>query len=276
MKAKVEQNLAYIREQRAKSDAQDADMDIAGLKSMYKIWSDLVNEHKNDQAMQVYCASQLEAYETKIAQREKEHAAWLKNMSKPKNSPETLSSKTSSTSAPGAPHRPAAPRFTNAAPNNPTPPSILCQRADERKRAEAQRMEQLNNRAQARAEDKARKDAAKQAHLDAKAAAIRAEKEKQKHKADEQARQAAECIANARAKVYVAPKGNAGDSTLPSAQAQDGERVYKSAAKKLCGKCGAEHPSFAEWRKCNLRGTSDQQAKVENEEVDEGVFFHVV
>jgi len=289
MKARMEEDLAHLREQRAKRDAEDADMDIAGLKVMHKIWTDLADEHRDDSSIQVHCAQQLEAYLTKIAQREREHADWIRSTSKAKTTPETPRSKTTFAHTPDAPRKATAPPFPTATPNTgsphapvpktsasrssattPTSIPILRQRAKERKRAEAQRAEEARSRLQARVEELTRRDAAKQAHLDAKADAIRVQKDNLRQKAEERAQQEAELIAKARAKATPAAKGSkaAGKSTTN----EEGNRVTKSAAKKLCAKCDAEHASFTDWRRCNLRESAQRCDASEDGEA----FFFVV
>jgi curved DNA-binding protein CbpA len=166
-KAKCEEDLAYLREQRARRDAEDANMDIAGLKAMHKIWEDLYHD-SGDTSCQAVCTERIEAYATKITQRERGHADWLNDMSKAKAAPQTPVSKPTTARTPNAPRKPATSRFSAASANTGSPRT-----APKPSTTNASTASPLRQRT----EEKARKEAAKQADLDAKAEAIRAHKE---------------------------------------------------------------------------------------------------
>ncbi|KAF2253728.1 DnaJ-domain-containing protein [Trematosphaeria pertusa] len=261
MKAKVEQDLAYLQEQRAKRDANDAKLDDAGLKFMLQTWVDLAEEHQDDAYLRAHCAIQMQVYQAKVARREKEHEEWLASMSKPKGYPQT----------PPTP----APKKAAASARRTTPVSSFQpgKRAEDRKRAEAQRAEEEALRMQARQEEKSRKEAAKQAHLDAKAAAVRAEREKQKQKLEALAKEDAERVAKARAKAGAPPKGTVGaNAPLCDEEAYSGRLFHnatdklddvKPGPKKVCAKCELEHGSFAEWRKCNMQNSKQKDGDEE-------------
>jgi curved DNA-binding protein CbpA len=258
-KAKAEEDLAYLRERRARRDAEDANMDLAALKFMHKTWQDLYHEHSGNASCQAVCTQRIEAYATKIAVRKREHADWLNDMSQAKAS-QTPVSKPASSRTPDAPRKPAASRFSTASAN--TVPLRSANTAAPRTAPMRQRME-----------EKARKEAAKQADLDAKAEAIRAHKEQMRLRAEEKAQYEAERIATARAKAAPARKDSA-----TAAAGDDGDRVPKRM--KLCAKCGGEHATFKEWHKCTQAPSSEasgvSEGGDEDEDEDELSFFVTV
>lgn len=77
LKAKIEQDIAYLREQRAKRDLEDAQMDIAGLKFMAQVYAEMAVLYDDDALghgnLRAYCAVQMQVYLAKIEQREREH-----------------------------------------------------------------------------------------------------------------------------------------------------------------------------------------------------------
>jgi len=291
-RAKARQSIECLREKRAQRDAEDMRMEVAGLKDMVEIWQDLAEENKADPVMHAHCAIRIHEYEVKIADREQQHRHWLEKMSTAKQSPSTPDTKRRATT-PIAPKKPAAsPSPVSAQSSNtsrlqttrpssssisPTPASRDTTRAEERKRAEAERTAAAAARAHARSLEKAQREAAKQAHMDRKAAAVRAEQDKQKARMELQAQQEAERIAKARAKAGAAPLGTVGASSGPilsravrqshhgevqagtsavNASPSDGVDGVRSSGKKVCSKCGVEHASIREWRKCSMQATS--------------------
>lgn len=251
-KAKIEQDLAYLREQRAKRDIEDSKMDIAGLTFMLQIWTDMAAENSDDVNgnghLRAYCAVQIQVYQAKIARREQEHEEWLEGMSRPK-APGTPGWKSttplrSSTSTPN--------RFRTTAASKPTPRTAPVK-------------PRTNAPLSSRAEDKARMEAAKQAHLHAKAAAVRAEKAKQKARIEDQARRESERVARVRAKAGAPPLGRWGAGG--NASSYQGSDAGKPGVKKMCNKCRVEHASFAEWRRC---------AKANAGRDEEEAFFHTL
>jgi curved DNA-binding protein CbpA len=220
MRAKTRQSLEYLREKRGERDLADAQLDVAGLKYMAHIWKQLAEENRLDPVMRAHCAIRIHEYEQKIAERVQQHKEWLANLStakqkssKPttKQPPTTVSAHTKAkvSGSDMASHSSNASRPQMHA----TPPATLDRgsvKVKERERAEAERIAAGTARAEARRAEKAPREAAKQAHLDQKAAAVRAEKEKQQAKATLYARKNAERIAQARAKAGAAPIGTVG------------------------------------------------------------------
>ena len=261
LKAKAEQDLAYLRERRVKRDMEDSQMDTAGLRFMLQTWTDMCAEYDDDVDghgyLRAYCAVQMQVYQDKIARREHEHEEWLEAMSQPKT-PGTPGPKSArpSTLRPDAGNA-AKPRTTATAVPAPrtTPPSKPTAFAP--------------HTSPSRTEEKACKHAARQAHLDAKAAAVRAEKEKQKARVEDQARQESDRITRVRAKADAAPlsQHGTGSARTPLTNADEGIGGAKRGAKKVCGKCHVEHASFSEWRRC---------AKESSEVMDEESFFRTV
>ncbi|KAJ4302719.1 hypothetical protein N0V90_001609 [Kalmusia sp. IMI 367209] len=261
-KAKVEQDLAYLREQRAKRDIQDSNMDVAGLKFMLQVWVDMAQKYDDDVLgdgfMRAHCAVQIQVYQAKIAARDREREDWLEDMSRPKT-PATKSARTTTNSTSTMPRsaanysRPMAhvPRTKPAAP---VP-------------------------ARTHASEKARKEAARKADLDAKAAAVRAEKEKLKAKREALVRKEAERIARSRAKArpHLQGKPVAGrnarndDASQSSSREKVGEdtSAAKPGVKKMCLRCEVVHETFAEWMECSLK-----RARQESE--DQETFFQDV
>ncbi|KAF1974506.1 hypothetical protein BU23DRAFT_94639 [Bimuria novae-zelandiae CBS 107.79] len=245
LKAKVEQDLAYLREQRAKRDIEDAGMDVAGLKFMLQIWTEMAAKYDGDVEsygyLRAYCAVQIQAYQAKIERRECEHVIWLQDMSRPKT--------------PGAKHgKPAVarPATMNSYRTRVATPAKAVPRAAPSQSAAAV------SPAASRADEKTRKESARQ-QIDAKAAAVRAEKEKKKARAEKQARRESEHVARVRAKAGAPPLGKWGaggnayaDDTPPTPREKYGEDsiTARPNVKRACSKCGVEHASIVEWRKC--------------------------
>ncbi|KAL1608296.1 hypothetical protein SLS60_003236 [Paraconiothyrium brasiliense] len=255
LKTKIEQDLAYLREQRAKRDIEDSEMDISGLKFMLQTWAEMAAEYDDDALsngnLRAHCAVQMQVYQAKIAKREREHEDWLQGMSRPK-APGNLGVK---------PTRPPPSRSTTSTPSRlrtATPTSRPMTRATPMSPAVAAQPAPFT-----RAEAKARKEAAKQSQLDAKAAAVRAGKETHRAKLEEQAHQDATRKARARAKAGAPPLGKWGASGQANANltsrhtSSEGSSAAKPSYTKPCSTCGQSHASLAEIRKC-VKDHADQ------------------
>ncbi|KAF1915382.1 hypothetical protein BDU57DRAFT_271593 [Ampelomyces quisqualis] len=243
MRAKARESINHLRIKRAERDAQDAELDTAGLKDMVRTWDQLLNDNRDDPAMRAHCQIRLHEYENKVFEREQQHREWLAKLATAKTPPATRTHRASFT----------APLSSS--------PVRSTRRAVERKHADAERIAAAAVRAEARAIEKAQREAARQAHLDKKAAAVRAEKDKLKAKADLIAQQDAERIAKARAKAGAAPRGTVGALVVGDhAPAMTGRphntvRMQPPTTKKYtaCNGCDEGHDSFREWRKCNAQ-----------------------
>lgn len=247
MKAQIEQDIAYLREQRGRQDLKDSELDIDGLKFMLRVWVEMASEYNDDVEgqghLRAHCAVQVQVYQAKIAKREREHKDWLENMSRPKTA-----------AAPGAKHdtrtnpsHPATPTPSKPRPTMPFP-KPTSRAGPKHTTANASTMRPLQT------EEKKRKEAAKQAHQNSKANAVRAEKEKYKAKVQEQARQEEARIARARVKAGASVLGQrAGTSaTTPNhtGTSQQHAESKKTSGNKPCSTCGGSHASLAEFRKC--------------------------
>ncbi|KAF2868484.1 hypothetical protein BDV95DRAFT_597337 [Massariosphaeria phaeospora] len=287
MKAKIEHEVAQLQAQRVKRDAEDASIDTHGLKFMARMWKEIGEEHKGDQALWAYCVALSEHYGQRVAAREAEHEQWLNDLStaraqatRDKNTPASAradsphvstaqSSPARSVSppapAPASPSKsptPSSPTTTPPPPRQPPRPASHPRKA---KPNTPTAQDASRARAQSRATDLARQHSAKQARLSAKAAAVRAEKELQKRKAEDKAQKEADRIAKARAKAAAAPKGY----VAVSSKAKQGGNTTQGgkagmAAGKVCGKCGEGHKWFGEWIKCN-RGELETETEREME-----------
>ncbi|KAJ4353902.1 uncharacterized protein N0V89_005633 [Didymosphaeria variabile] len=248
LKAKIEQDLAFLREQRAKRDIEDSQMDICGLKFVLQTWTEMAAEYDSDTLshgyLRAHCAVQMQVYQAKIAKREREHEDWLEGMSRPKTP-----------GNPGfTPTRPPPSRSTTSTPSRlrtATTPSKPTTGTNPKDFAAAARSVPPT-----RAEEKARKEAAKQSQLDAKAAAVRAGKEKYQAQLEEQASQESARKASARAKAG-APAlgkwgagGQANANHTPPHTTREGSGAAKPSYNKPCSTCGQAHASLAEIRKC--------------------------
>lgn len=285
--AKIQADMAYLKAQRVKRDLEDASMDAAGLKFMLETWVAMAQEYDGealgDGFMRAHCGVQIQVYQAKLEQRKRQHTEWFEDLSRPK-------------SPPAKPARAAPQNASASRPRAATPTGKPVPRAAPAPTAS-------HSAASIRADEKARKEAAKQAHLDAKAAAVRAEKEKQKVKEDEITRQESARFNHARAKAGAPPLGqwgtaweappqeHAGGSpssgantdgvdTKPrrehtgglAASMAPGSADSPSNSKKACTYCGGvAHSSFSEFRKCHLKSTAAGEEK-EGEES----FFHTV
>lgn len=261
LKARVEQDVAYLRKQRAKQDAEDARMDGAGLRFMLKTWGDLAEEHADDPYLRAHCAMQMQIYRTKVVKREQEHKDWLADLSKPKTSVQKPSA-TKSNSAP-TPKAPRTAPTANLASSyssltNNTTPMYQSQRVPE----------------------KARKDAAKQAQVNAKAAASRGEKDQRQRKSQANAQANAERIAKAHTIARAVPKDAVGiskpvfeDANRSCMPFQTDSGAAKPRVQKTCAKCGKAHDSIAEWKKCNMWNLREE---IDPEDGKDGPFFTVV
>ncbi|EDU40669.1 predicted protein [Pyrenophora tritici-repentis Pt-1C-BFP] len=219
MIAQTRQQLDHVRMKRKKRHEDEASLNIAELNSLVRIWLELADENANDPVMKAHCHIRAYEYQEKIQVREQEHEHWLENLSKPKSTSATPVKPTTPTNqghrliTPDAPSKSAtiAPISAQALRSetrpSPTPSSRTNLRAANRKRAEGKRAEEAQTRAVARREKKAQIEAAKQAKMEERVALVRAEKERQRAKVQEQARLDAERIAKARAKVRAAPIG---------------------------------------------------------------------
>lgn len=290
--AKVRQQLESHLRWKTQLDEADEQLPVAELKSMVKHFKTLEEESEADLSMRIFCSTRVGEYERKIAAREREHQEWLEKMATAKHSQSTSTGQRRPTT-PGAPKKPmtSSSAFSMHSSNtsrsqstrstssqvSPTPAA----RNTARKRTEVEQAAATADVAVDAAEARLRKmaqcEAAKQALVDEKAAAFRAEKEKQRVSAELQAQEDADRIAKIRAKAGAAPLGAFGaaveanfsasvptsdDATLhrDQAEAQAGTpAAIQSASKQtqpngkhLCGKCGIAHASFREWRKCNM------------------------
>tara|TARA_R110002003_G_scaffold33_3_gene2069 strand:+ start:6803 stop:8074 length:1272 start_codon:yes stop_codon:yes gene_type:complete len=286
LRAKARQSLEHLRDKRAAREIEDATIDVAGLEKLVQIWSDLAIESKTDPPMQAHCTIRVHEYKQKIAQRQQQHEELPA-----KTSTATTVAGQHRTQIPTTPLAPLASmpanrsntgrarakcQSTTASSSIPASRSRTATWAEERKRAEAGSKAEAAARAQARLQENAQRKAAKQAQVEQKAAAIRAEKEQQKARAELQAHKDAERIAAARAKAGAAPLGTLDAAGLhhgttssepqrvkvssqteaqagTSAAGNAGRDETQSHVKKVCGKCGLEHPTFREWRKCNMQ-----------------------
>lgn len=225
MRARAQQSMEYFREQRAKRDTEDAHADTQSLKNLVQIWLGLAQDYQHDQVMHEHCTTCIHEYQQKVAERERQHEEWLAKILTAKNVSVTPA-KQQSSSTPDAPAKPLPSRLDTpkqtlnvSDPNtnhlssdsaSPTPLSRNTTRAEQRKRAEAEREAAAALRAQARQRSKAQREAAKQAQADQKAAAVRSQKEKLQAKIAAQAQQDAERMTRARAKARGAPLRSVG------------------------------------------------------------------
>jgi hypothetical protein len=276
MRVKARQSLESLRLGRTERDHENADMDIADLRDMAQTWKQFAEDNRHDPVMHAHCAIRIYEYERKMADREQRHEEWLEKMSTAKQGPSTPASRlhqhtpeaTRASDSPYAAgvsgHTPSSCRARMRSTDvSPTRSSRDYARAEARKHVEAERDVEMARRTQGRIAEKAQREARKQAHIEEKAAAVHAEKEKRKVKANLQAQQNAERIAKARAKAGVAPLG----TRSPAARDRFGADVANIAssvgrittdqiqtkAKKTCTHCGVTHASFRGWRECNAR-----------------------
>ncbi|OAG05620.1 uncharacterized protein CC84DRAFT_730177 [Paraphaeosphaeria sporulosa] len=88
LKVKIEQDIAYLRERRAKRDLEDAHMDIAALKFMAQTDAEMAAKYDEDALghghSRAYRATQMQVYLEKIEKRERKHEGWLENMARPR------------------------------------------------------------------------------------------------------------------------------------------------------------------------------------------------
>ncbi|KAF1829772.1 DnaJ-domain-containing protein [Decorospora gaudefroyi] len=291
--ATARQQLEYLREQRAKRHGDEAQMDIAELKSVVQIWCDLADENQGDPTMQAHCTIRAHEYLERVAERERQHEKWLRKISTSRHAsampatPATPERKSLRPTTPNAPEKPTAaatteppqtPITTSTTPCRATSPTTTpCSRSQlrvlARKRAIEKRAEEAEARAKARREKKIQIEVSKQAKIEQKAALVRAEKGKQRAKVEQQARQNAERIARARAKVRAAAVDidhssllgdTEGDAMVsvsdldgdPHGADNDNEGIqenFKLCVNSACVGCGLEHEGFREWKKCRMR-----------------------
>jgi hypothetical protein len=281
--AKIEQDIAYLREQRAKRDLEDAQMDIAGLKFMLQKWVEMAEEYNDDALghgnLRAHCAVQIQVYLAKIERREREQEEWLEDMSHPKTpgtkparppprsaTPNPYKLRTATPMPKPVPHTTSAPYGLRTATPLPRPACTTSSAYNLRtatplpKSVPSMASNNTNTTTPSapptRAEEKARKEAAKQAQLEAKAAAVRAEKEKLNAQLEEQVLQEAARKMHARAKAGAPAVGQrgAGGHAYTNHTSSQTTRKGNSAARqydnKPCSTCGENHASFAEFRKC--------------------------
>jgi hypothetical protein len=244
--------------------------------------------------MHAHCTIRIHEYKQKVAERERQHEGWLARMSTAKNAP-VIPTRQQPLSAPDTPAKPPQPRpdtpmqnpdssdpRTNPPSSDPTPYTSLDHktlRAEQRVRAEAERVATAALRVEARQREKAQREAAKQAQADQKAAAVRVEKEKLQAKIAAKAQEDAERIAMARAKAGVAPLRSVGRYPEDNDRSDDlqvgslvvgfkaspvtmGKLPNRDGASQAtqsvpCSKCRIGHRSFGEWRKCNARAVTE-------------------
>jgi curved DNA-binding protein CbpA len=286
LKAKIEQDLAYLREQRAKRDLEDAQMDVAGLKFMLQTWVEMVQEYDDDALghgnLRAHCAVQIQVYLAKIEKREREHEEWLEDMSRPKTpamksarpppsrsaTPNSYKLRTTTPMPKPAPYASSAPYALRTAsplskPEGTTPTAYNLRTATPLPQPVLSTTSNNPNATApsappTRAQEKARKEAIKQAQLDAKAAAVRAEKAKLNAKREEQSRHEAARKTHARAKAGAAAAGQRGagvhahanHTSSESQTTRQGSSATRQTDIKPCATCGGHHASFAEFRKC--------------------------
>jgi curved DNA-binding protein CbpA len=293
--ARARQQVEYLRKQRAKRLDDDADMDITELKRVANIWYDLADENDADPTIQAHCTIRAHEYQEKVLASERQYEEWLKKMSTSKHAVDTAA--TAATPAkshkkelrplmPNAPENAITPSTPNATAQvtrlAPLPSPSLTSRIDqhvaEHNFAADKRKEEAKARAEIRRARKIQIEAAKQAKIEQKAALVRAEKESQRGKVEEQARLYAERIAKARAKVHAPSVGTDHDGLLAHedtvekiAGSRLGEDVslegvdknvqedFKLCANKTCTRCGLEHEGFRDWNNCRVRVAGDNQ-----------------
>ncbi|KAI2487216.1 Heat shock protein DnaJ protein [Pyrenophora tritici-repentis] len=277
MIAQTRQQLDHVRMKRKKRHEDEASLNVAELNSLVRIWLELADEIANDPVMKAHCHIRAYEYQEKIQVREQEHEHWLENLSKPKSTSATPVKPTTPTNqghrliTPDAPSKSAtivpisAQALRSETRPSPTPSSRTNLRAANRKRAEGKRAEEAQTRAVARREKKAQIEAAKQAKMEERVALVRAEKERQRAKVQEQARLDAERIAKARAKVRAAPIGanDVQNSVIALKASQElsrrvdvsdevVEEQSQSRANVACVNCNLQHGSLREWKKCGM------------------------
>lgn len=138
-RAKARQFLEYLRVKRARRDDVDGRMDIAELQAMVQIWSGLAEENKSDPAMHAHCTIRVFEYNQKLVEREQQHTEWLAKMSSAKRTPTPTASSSITFTSSASTSRTRTTRST-APDASPTPGSHTTARAEERKRAEAERL----------------------------------------------------------------------------------------------------------------------------------------
>ncbi|KAF1998839.1 hypothetical protein P154DRAFT_602327 [Amniculicola lignicola CBS 123094] len=250
--AKIHTQMESLKYEKEKRDREDAGLSAQELKYTLQVWKNMAEERKGSPLEHAHCAIKIHEYESKIRDREQQREDWLANMSAAKSNPGdsgTFGSKQG---------RSTSSKVTldlnqkdmRAKPMTRQP---RCDESRYRSLAEARSAENTT-RAQVGAAEKTKRENAKKADLEAKATAIRAEKELQSRRAAHATRQHADRIANARAKA--APKAdpiraaNRSRERATTFSTQDKRVVSKRP--KTCPKCGGEHPSLAEWKKCTI------------------------
>lgn len=255
-------------------------MDDEGLKSLSKAWKYLAMENNGDLPMHARCAIRVYEYEQKAVGGEREHEERLAKMSVSKHVSSNAPMKNQNEATPdGSKKQNVAGSVPSTPPSNTcptartTPTSVYCltRKAEEYRRAKAEKAAMDAARAEARIQEKAQRTAAKQAHLDRKASTVRVEKEKQKSRVKERIKKEAEYIARVHAKAGVPPFGTIGaddgnrsdasnlkvnsmvgsvECSVGSSATSNETTVAKSVARKICAKCGLGHSSFRKWRMC--------------------------
>ncbi|KAF2184642.1 DnaJ-domain-containing protein [Zopfia rhizophila CBS 207.26] len=276
MKAKAENLMNVIREERMKRDKEDANMSLDQLRHTLRIWQAVVERHKDVPVEYAHCMIKIHEYEQKVRVKELqmgfEKEEWLNSMASPK-SPLSKPSQKAAGYASAKPGRRSSAKqtpeyFSTPKTSDPEYLSRSSQKMAEKKQAERKRATEDAARAEARAKEKVHQETLKQAQYNMKAEAVRAEKEKQKRKADEAAKAHADRIAKARAKAApMLPKFRPRETE--GENAARGEMVAGVKGRsRHCERCGQRHASLPEWKKCNMQALQD--------EVDDQSFFHVV
>jgi hypothetical protein len=279
IRAGAAQQLERLREQRAAHDVEEVHLHVEELKHLSLIWQTLADEHEDDPPLRAQCTIRVHELEQKVLERE--HKDWtvpeeISSSVVSVTPSQTLQHTTAHTHTPEAPTKRTAPSTSDTSTFTPHTSSISStsspyrnNRREERKRAEQQRAEASAARAQLRLQQKAQREAAKQAIVDQKAAAVRAEKESFKVRVEQKLRLDSERIAKARAK---AARGRLPDVSLTAVSlgaaddgngfAFDGPNVDREGVigstiitKGVCGKCGLEHATFGDWKKCNIESS---------------------
>ncbi|KAF1851026.1 DnaJ-domain-containing protein, partial [Cucurbitaria berberidis CBS 394.84] len=204
MTTKARQQIQHLREQRAKRDIEESELDVGSLRSMIRVWKGLAEENSPDPPMKAHCTIRAHEYEQKLAERDRQHEEWLAKMATTNHVPSTPALKiqravTSSSSRVQA--------IMTASPTAfPTPtPAIRPQRALPRKHTEVERVAADGARAEGRTTAKAFHNTAKPAMQDRKVASVLAEKGKRPASIQGQARGGAGRISVVRAKASSGP-----------------------------------------------------------------------
>jgi hypothetical protein len=212
-------------------------MNACTLRQTLGLWRDVAKEHRNDPVLSAHCKAKAQEYEHKFRLREAEHAAWLNNLASPKG---------------GVPHKT---EDHNASARAYT-------KAEERRRAEQKRTEEDAQRAQERTQEKLQRDEIKHSQQKTKAAAVQAEKEKQRRIAEDAAAKKAAHIAKVRAKAAPGTSSRACSTTRAQAPFENTIDMKKTSSRtaRQCTTCGLEHRSVAEWKRCMATSKKDQEA----------------